>query len=537
LEGESNDAHLVALFKQVMWDVTVFSEHASGVRLRSYQVDVARAVIDSVMHGRGLTFVVMFPRQSGKNELQAQIEAYLLTLLQESDAEIVKVSPTWKPQSLNAMRRLQRVIERNLLSRYTWRKENGYIYRIGSARIFFLSGEPEANIVGATASTLLEVDEAQDVLPVKFDKDIAPMAASTNATRIFWGTAWTADTLLARELRAARGAEAEDRVRRVFVCTADQVALEVPAYQAFVTGQVARLGRNHPMVKSQFYSEEVDGEAGLFPPARRALMVGTHLRQALPVAGRAYAFTLDVGGEKSKDEGGRRKDEENQKLPNKELLNQKLLNKELPNQELQNNHDATALTIFEVDTSTLSDPLLRAPTYRVVDRRQWVGEKHSTLYAQLLSLAAAWRPLYVVVDATGVGAGLAGFLEKALPGRVIPFVFSGASKSRLGWDFLSVVETGRFKDWYEPEKHWDEQDVFWRQVEGCQGEVIPGPEQRMKWGVAESARDPVSGLPLHDDLLISAALCAVLDGQPWPQSGGTIVVVRRDPLEEMEMGF
>jgi hypothetical protein len=498
------------------------------------------------MHGRGLTFVVMFPRQSGKNELQAQIEAYLLTLLQESDAEIVKVSPTWKPQSLNAMRRLQRVIERNLLSRYAWRKENGYIYRIGSARIFFLSGEPEANIVGATASTLLEVDEAQDVLPAKFDKDIAPMAASTNATRIFWGTAWTADTLLARELRAARGAEAGDQFRRVFVCTADQVALEVPAYQAFVTGQVARLGRNHPMVKSQFYSEEVDGEAGLFPPARRALMVGTHLRQALPVAGRAYAFTLDVGGEESKDEGGRIKDEERSKEAIRQQGNEaigqrgedkKLLNQELRNQELQNNHDATALTIFEVDTSTLSDPLLRAPTYRVVDRRQWVGEKHSALYAQLLSLAAAWRPLYVVVDATGVGAGLAGFLEKALPGRVIPFVFSGASKSRLGWDFLSVVETGRFKDWYEPEKHWDEQDVFWRQVEGCQGEVIPGPEQRMKWGVAESARDPVSGLPLHDDLLISAALCAVLDGQPWPQAGGTMVVVRRDPLEEMEREF
>lgn len=524
-------------------DVTLFSEFASGVRLRSYQVDVAHAVVDSVLRRRGLTFVVMFPRQSGKNELQAQIETYLLTLLQKSDAEIVKVSPTWKPQSLNAMRRLQRVIERNVMIRYQWRKENGYIFRIGTARIFFLSGEPEANIVGATASTLLEVDEAQNVMPAKFDKDIAPMAASTNATRIFWGTAWTADTLLARELRAARGAEADDQVRRVFVCTADQVALEVPAYQAFVSGQVARLGRNHPMVKSQFYSEEVDGEAGLFSPARRALMVGMHLRQTLPVAGRAYAFTLDVGGEGAKAEGGRAPALQRTQYDasGKEEENQKRINKELPNQELINpeptsDHDATALTIFDVDTSTLSDPLLRAPTYRVVDRRLWVGEKHSALYAQLLSLAATWRPLYVVVDATGVGAGLAGFLEKALPGRVIPFVFSAASKSRLGWDFLSVVETGRFKDWYEPEKHWNEQDVFWRQVEVCQGEVFPGPGQRMKWGVAESARDPDSGLPLHDDLLISAALCAVLDGQPWPLLGGTAVVPRSDPLEEMDRG-
>jgi len=65
----------------------------SGIKLRAYQKVVAAAVTDSVIRRRGLTFVVIFPRQSGKNELQAQIEAYLLALFQERDAEIVKVSP------------------------------------------------------------------------------------------------------------------------------------------------------------------------------------------------------------------------------------------------------------------------------------------------------------------------------------------------------------------------------------------------------------------------------------------------------------
>ena len=89
---------------------------------------------------------------------------------------------------------------KNLIVRTLWKKESGYIYKLNTARIYFLSGGPEANIVGATASTLLEVDEAQDVQIAKFDKDINPMAASTNATRVFWGTAWTSKTLLAREL-------------------------------------------------------------------------------------------------------------------------------------------------------------------------------------------------------------------------------------------------------------------------------------------------------------------------------------------------
>jgi len=215
---------LVEQIKVVLKDVCLFVEHSSGLKLREYQVNVARVVAESVIFRQGKSFVVMFPRQSGKNELQAQIETYLLTLLSQIDCEIVKISPTWKPQSLNAMRRLQRVLENNILVQSMWKKESGYIYKIGKARIFFFSGSPEANIVGATAGHLLEVDEAQDVLVSKFDKDIAPMAASTNATRVFWGTAWTSDTLLARELRAAKDAEKRDGSRRVFVLTAEDVA-------------------------------------------------------------------------------------------------------------------------------------------------------------------------------------------------------------------------------------------------------------------------------------------------------------------------
>ena len=80
--------------KQLLHDVVLFSQHASGITLRRYQIEVARAVDDSVVHRRGLSFVVMFPRQSGKNELQAHLESYLLVLFSLLEAEMVKVSPT-----------------------------------------------------------------------------------------------------------------------------------------------------------------------------------------------------------------------------------------------------------------------------------------------------------------------------------------------------------------------------------------------------------------------------------------------------------
>lgn len=493
-----------------------FAKAASGITLRAYQAEVVLAILDSVRNGRGLSFVVMFPRQSGKNELQAQLEAYLLLLLSQTDAELVKVSPTWKPQAQNAMRRLERTLSANLLTRDLWKKESGYIYRIGRARIFFFSGNPEANIVGATASTLLEVDEAQDVLPDKFDKDIAPMAASTNATRVFFGTAWTSDTLLARELRAAKKAESRDGQRRSFVLTAEEVGTVLPSYRAFVAGQVARLGRSHPLVRTQFFSEEIESGRGLFPPERCLLMQGEHPPLSKPQPGEAYAFLIDVGGE---DAAASQPAGEGLENPARDL---------------------TALTIVAAGLAGLDDPLLRKPVYRVVHRRQWQGTPHSQLYGQIMTLAETWQPQQVVVDATGVGAGLASFLTAALPGRVTPFVFTAASKSKLGWDFLSVIETGRFKDHTcegEDTEATRLQELFLGQAAACEMQVRRGPEHHLAWGVPDGRREANSGDWLHDDLLVSVALCAVLDNMPWytPQPGA--ILQAADPLEELDWGF
>jgi hypothetical protein len=340
---------LLSLVKKACKSIKNFATIASGITLRKYQEGPATAIVDSVLNHRGLTFVVVYPRQSGKNETQAQIEAYLLTLFNETNAEIVKVSPTWKPQSLNSMRRLERVLQKNLIARILWSKESGFIFRVGTARIYFLSGAPEANIVGATASLLLEVDEAQDVQIAKFDKDVSPMAASTNATRVFWGTAWTSQTLLARELNAAKQAEKLDGIKRVYFLTADDVAKEVPAYGDHVREQIAKLGRMHPMIKTQYFSEEITGQGGLFTPERISMMLGKHLMRTSPEVGKIYSMLLDVAGE-----------DENQ--PQGMATSTK--------------RDSTSLTIVEVDLATMENELIRKPTYKVVYRKAWIGIKH-----------------------------------------------------------------------------------------------------------------------------------------------------------------
>src|SRR5207244_2816487 len=106
---------------------------------------------------------------------------YLLTMRARAGGAIVKAAPTFRPQVVNSMLRLKEVLNNPLAEVIPVEGEHGYILRLDQARVLFLSAEPSASVVGATASILLEVDEAQDVDPEKHDRDFAPMAAATNA--------------------------------------------------------------------------------------------------------------------------------------------------------------------------------------------------------------------------------------------------------------------------------------------------------------------------------------------------------------------
>lgn len=60
---------------------------------------------------------------------------------------------------------------------------------------FSLFTRREGMIVKA-ADILLEIDKVQDVTPEKFDRDFRPMSATQNTTCVMYGTAWCDDALL-----------------------------------------------------------------------------------------------------------------------------------------------------------------------------------------------------------------------------------------------------------------------------------------------------------------------------------------------------
>jgi hypothetical protein len=480
------DARVTAL-RRLVSDLGEFSRACyPGRSLRQYQLEACEPVLDVVRRGVGGSFVWLFSRQAGKDEALAQLLAFLAVRFKLEGGSVVLATPTFKPQAIISRRRLVERMGTALHPGVVMTQ--GYRVVCGGFGVSFMTTDPKANARGETADRLLVANEAQDTTVERWDSVFAPMGASTNAPLLVMGTPWVAGSLLSRETAIAK------EKGRLIRADWRGVAEEVPAYGEYVKGQIAKLGETHPFIKTEYELDELGSEGGLFPASRRAQMQGEHVRRRKAESSRQYALLVDIAGEDedAPDDVGARGREKRR--------------------------DSTALTVVEVDLVGVKDPMVARPCYRVVDRAEWVGVKHTILYQKLLDLARnVWKARWIVVDATGVGAGLASFLGSAVAGsrcEVIPFVFSLKSKSDLGWGFLGVVDSGRYKEYSADGEV--ETGRFWAQVEGCEYTVDVGPGKIMRWSVPESKG--------HDDLLISASLVGVLDGldlRPRMVSGRT----------------
>jgi hypothetical protein len=132
---------------------------------------------------------------------------------------------------------------------------------------------------------------------------------------------------------------------------------------------------------------------------------------------------------------------------------------------------------------------------RVVQHYWWTGRKHRELFPQLVDLLKrVWRCRAVVIDATGVGAGVASFLVGALPSAARPFTFTAASKSALGYGLLTAVNGGRLQMYADDGS--PESVELWSEARLARSTLHEN--QRLSFYV-----DPREG---HDDLLMSLAL-------------------------------
>lgn len=507
--GASRRERLRASVAQVLGDLPTFSTVALKRPLRPHQLAIARGLLPHLIAPSSLddpTFLVEMSRQAGKNELSAHLEAWLLTRHQKSGGQVVKGSPTFQPQTINSILRLQDMLKASFLTKASraWRSSYEFMVVVGLARAIFFSAERKARRLGATASLLMEIDEAQDVDATIYDKDFAPMRATTNAPVIFYGTAWTDDTLLARVRSRCKELQARDGIRRHFRFDWRQVAdgIEaaalarwrasgaegeppgVSAYRRFVQGQMEQLGEGHPIFKTQYALEEVEGAGKLFPQEYLDKLAGYHPRYSEPPDPNfSYVAALDTAGAA-------------------EQLTDTLLT------STTRRRDSSVLTIGRITWMRTPISDIQLPKIEVLDHFAWTGDNHAAIHDQLVGiLKHKWKVKRLISDNTGVGAGLTSFLTRQLgEGRVVAFDFNQHTKSRLGYNLLAMVGTGRLTMYAEFSPS-QEAEQFWAEVEAARIEIKSDtPGRLMDFFVPERGGD--AGEAIHDDFLVSLALLA-----------------------------
>ncbi len=304
-------------------------------------------------------------------------------------------------------------------------------------------------MAGHTASLLLVGDEAQDLDADHFNRQFRPMAASTGAATVLFGTAWDGRTLLETEAERNRGLDAARAgLRRHYQVGWREVAASLPSYGDYVRSERARLGASHPLFLTQYELTPAQGAGRLFGTAQLEALRGTHPALSVPAPGERYVGGLDFGGEGA-------------------------------------DPDATVLSLARVGADGGCE---------VVALLRWRG----AAFARVVELAAAecgrWRVERLCADATGMGGPLCAQLERELGARLERVTFTSASKSAMGFDLLAGANTGRLRLFAD-----DGSPAFAAcldELAACRSAL--GEGGALRWFA------PPGG---HDDFVASLALC------------------------------
>lgn len=392
--------------------------HERQARLPRPQLEIVRRVERAIADRNGDVISVLMARQTGKNETEGFLEARALSIWRGVPGSTwVRTAPTLKPQLVNSKLRLEKHLMHDPLTRGRWAKREGYIYESGDAQIQFLSAGPNANVVGATASIALSVDEAHKIDKGKFDEDLAPFTASTNAPTILWGVAADKLDMLHEYREKAAGTD------RVLVYPAEVWCDLSPAYAGHYEERVRHLGgHDHPIILTQYRLIAVESQGAFLNDVRRAaLFAGDHPRLEAPRAGMAYGIVIDIGGESE------------QELDDADL------------RQVEPERDYTMAWILEWDPRQKIGVDGKRDV-RIVNGIWWVGRSHMDVLPDLVTLCKTWGVRGGVSDARGVGEAVAMALEKKIP-AVKAYKATAPDVSDDCYALLAFIDCGRVKFW------------------------------------------------------------------------------------------
>lgn len=391
--------------------------HEANARLPHPQLEIVRRAERAIADRRGEILSVLMARQTGKNECEGFLEARALSIWRGIPGSVwVRTAPTLRPQLINSKLRLEKHLLNDPLVLGRWAKREGFIYESGGAQVHFLSGGPTANVVGGTASIALSVDEAHKIDRGKFQEDLGPFTASTNAPTILWGVAGDKLDLLHEYREKNAGSD------RLMVYPADIWCELSPAYAGHYEARVRDLGADHPVIQTQYRLVAVDAMGAYLNALQRsALFAGDHPRLAAPRPGMSYGVVIDLGGESELQ------------VDDEEILLE------------EPGRDYTMAWVFEWDPRERADEFGRT-TIRIVDGVWWIGRAHQAVLPELAAYCRRWNVRKGVSDARGVGEAVSLGLAKQVP-AVKPYKATAPDVSTDCYGLLAWINAGKVTFW------------------------------------------------------------------------------------------
>lgn len=427
------------------WNDPLFeSIHVSKRPLRGLQGEIIHKVEKFIADHNGGVMPILMSRQAGKNDISAILQRRHLWRRQRSTlpAIWIRTAPTQRPQIVNSKKRLREILQLSAKNRIGHPlfenaqliKEEGYIWRVGNASVEFISSGPNANVVGATASTCLDMDEAHKVIKAKFDEDFAPFTANTAAATLLWGVAANGlDTIEA--YRQSNLEEGRPDLNLFYPC---DIWMDVhEPYRIHVEDRVKKLGWDHPIIKTQYRLISVAAEGRFLSEAHiRSILSGDHPRQRKPKHGKQYQIVIDIAA-------------------GNEELN--------PNNDIEGNEDtntdSAVIWIYEVTPELAENNLF--PIIRLVNLIWSTGASLPKFEEEVKQTLEFWNPTKVTIDAIGVGRQIAESMKERF-GEYCINVYTATSSSvsddcfdllaRLNYSSVLMFQDDDSPEWAEFER-------------------------------------------------------------------------------------
>jgi len=434
--------------------IVLFCETLSEVALYTYQSLFCRRVVESVIGNEGSNITGLWSRQSGKTETVACVclgLSVLLPALAKAFPDDPRLKPYHKGFSVGVYAPVKDQAEISfgrMRNKVHSEYGEGILHdpeigvEVVTSRGDTLSFSNGSTIIARTASPdtqiegkthhLIICEEAQKLSRTKVEKEIRPMAASTNGTFVTIGTAWESRGGFHQSIQKNVDVHKTGGKRSHFefgwdiVCDEKKRAFQKDKnpfhlnYEKFVQGEIFRLGgTDSPEFQMNFECKWQESRAiaiskNVFKDAAlNDVESGPFTQTGFQVAG------LDIG----------------------------------------KTNDATVLTILDVDMQrpirnpyvlgdANEDKQLYYPKI-VVDWVELMGsfEGHSGQYAMLVDYLARTNVKVMVIDATSMGDPVYERIEAMIGGSIIcvPYKFSSISKSNLYKYYLQELNSGRVK--------------------------------------------------------------------------------------------